>query len=180
MLQYKAHVRGTHAADEVRDAIQLLLLLAEHLVEHSLHARFRHHTQVNRILRKDILQQQVGHSLRVPPLCRLDHLVERDGRRAIQDKVEPHIAKIPVHGTHKQVLQQQLSDTLLDDGSLRHVERPHPKAMHAIVHLNSSRQSRPPLIRVDDIHLMPLIAELPHQVRIYPTCRDIPQSREHS
>ena len=105
MLQHKAHVRGTHAADEVRDAIQLLLLLAEHFVEHSLHTRFRHHSQVNSILRKDILQQQVGHSLRVPPLCRLDHLVERDGRRAIQDKVEPHIAKIPVHGAHKQVLQ---------------------------------------------------------------------------
>ena len=180
MLQHKAHIRGTHATDIIRDAIQLLLLLAEHLVKHSLHTRFRHHPQVNGILRKDILQQQVGHSLRVPPLCRLDHLVERDGRRAIQDKVEPHIAKILVHGTHKQVLQQQLTDTLLDDGSLGHVERPHPKAMHAIVHLNSSRQSRPPLIRVDDIHLMPLIAELPHQVSINPTCRDIPQSRHHS
>ena len=105
MLQHKAHVRGTHAADKVRDAIQLLLLLAEHLVEHSLHARFRHHPQIDSILRKDILQQQVGHSLRVPPLSRLDHLVERDGRRAVEDKVKPHIAEIPVHGAHKQVLQ---------------------------------------------------------------------------
>ena len=179
MLQHKAHISGTHAADEVRDAIQLLLLLSEHLVEHSLHARFRHHSQINGILRKYILKQQVGHSLRVPPLSRLDHLVERDGRRAIQDKVEPHIAEIPVHGAHKQVLQQQLSDALLDYRRFGHVERPHPKAMHAIVHLNSSRQSRPPLIRVDDIHLMPLIAELPHQVRINPTSRDIPHTRGH-
>ena len=180
MLQHKAHVRGTHAADEVRDAIQLLLLLSEHLVEHPLNTRFPHHSQVNGILRKDILQQQVGHSLRVPPLCRLDYLVERDGRRAIQDKVEPHIAEIPVHGAHKQVLQQQLTDTHLDYGSLRHVERLHPKAVHAIVLLNSSRQSRPPLIWIDDIHLMPLIAELPHQVRINPTCRDVPHTRGHS
>ena len=180
MLQHKAHIRGTHASDEVRDAIQFLLLLAEHLVEHSLHTRFRHHPQINGILRKYILKQQVGHRLRVPPLCRLDHLVERDGRRAVEDKVEPHIAEIPVHGAHKQVLQQQLSNALLDDGGLRHVERPHPQAMHAIVHLNSGRQSRPPLIRVDNIHLMTLIAELPHQVSINPTCRDISQSRGHS
>ena len=135
MLQHIAHIRRTHAADEVRDAIELLLLLSEHPIEHPLDTRFRHHAQVNGILRKYILQQQVGHSLRVPPLCRLDHLVERDRRRAVEDKVEPHIAEVPVHGAHKQVLQQQLTNTLLDDRSLRHVERPHPQAMHAIAHL---------------------------------------------
>ena len=83
------------------------------------------------------------------------------------------------HGAQEEGLEQQLADALFHHRSLGDVERAHPQDVDALLAVQSSGQPRAPLARVNDIHLMTRVAELPHQVGINPARLNAAHTRRH-
>ena len=96
----------------------------------------------------------------------LYHLREGDGRCRIKHQVELHVAQMPLDGPFELCLHQHLSDAFLDDVGLLQIEGTHSQDMHTVHFIKAGLLARAPLARRHDIHLVTLIAELPHEVAI--------------
>ena len=84
---------------------------------------------------------------------------------------------MPLERTFELALQQQLPDALLHDIGLGDIERAHAKATYPALGVHLGGPPRPPLVGMDDIHLVPLVAKLAHQVCINAPGLDMGKAR---
>ena len=176
VFQNILHIGRTHAADMVAQGVEPLLLLAEEAVKGAFHPRSAHHAQVDRVLREDVLQQQVGHGLRVGHFEVLYHLGEGDRRSGVEYQVEFHSSKVLLDGMFELTLDQHLCDTLFDGIGLLEVEGAHPEDTDAVHLLQIRLLTCPPFAWRNNVNIMAFVAEPPHEVSIDAMPRNIMQA----
>jgi len=167
MSQHKIHICRRHAADVIRKFIQADFFPPEILVEKAL---FREHPQIHRILRKDILQQQVGNSLRIPAFQIFHDIREGDGRRGIQYQLKIHASQVTLDGFLELFLYENGSNPFFNHIRFLDIQCPHSQKVNAVLLLQHGRQLKSPLTRIDHVDIMPLIPELAKQIRIDSPC----------
>ena len=133
------------------------------------------HPDIDSILGENILQLQVGNSLRVALFQIFHHIGEGDRRRGIGNEVEPYTRQVSFDGILVLAFYQQGAYSFLQHIRALDVQGSHIEDMHATSLHQSGWKAEATLTGGHDIDLMATIAELTHEVIInapFPNIRD--------